>query len=293
MKKACLSEFKRVIKKTSPDIIHAHDMGASFFASLACKSIPLISHIHNNSFDSRGISPKAIAYLFATKKSRHIFWVSDSAFNGYRFHQLLTKKSSVLYNIIDIDALYRKMEEDTASYSYDIVYVGRLTYPKNPKRLMQVCSKVCRILPQVKIAIVGTGELESETKELCRELNITDNIEFLGFKKNPLKILKDSKAMIMTSLWEGLPMCALEALSLGVPVVSTPTDGLCAIIKNGENGFLSEDDNVLAQKLAQLVIYDNLHENMQNNALTSAKRLMNAESYKKRLLSTYLSIKNK
>lgn len=43
--------------------------------------------------------------------------------------------------------------------------------------------------------------------------------------------------MIMTSLWEGTPMCALEALAMGIPIVSTPVDGLCDLIENGKNGF--------------------------------------------------------
>ena len=40
-------------------------------------------------------------------------------------------------------------------------------------------------------------------------------------------MLHDSKVMLMTSLWEGTPMCAVEAMALGVPIVTTPTDGLC------------------------------------------------------------------
>jgi len=287
MQNNCFREFRRVIKEFSPDIIHAHDMGASFFASMVCGKIPMISHIHNNNFDSRGVSPKAVAYMLAAKKANHIFYVSDSAFKGYCFHELFRKKSSVLYNIIDIDALYKKAKDDNSSYSYDFVYVGRLSYPKNPQRLMNVCSKVCEILPEVKIAVVGTGELENETKELCRKLNISDNIEFLGYRNNPFKILKDSKAMIMTSRWEGTPMCALEALSLGVPIVSTPTDGLCTIVQNKKNGFLSEDDDVLAQKLVQIITDSNLHKNMHEHAMATAKRLMDIDSYKKKILEIY------
>ena len=133
-------EIKRVLKEQKPDIIHAHDMRASFIASCVCGKIPLISHIHNNAYDSRTISFKSIAYSKAAAKAKHIFWVSQSSFDGYAFHKMFACKSSVLYNVIDIGNLLAKAESDPAQYPYDVVYLGRLTYPKNPHRLLDVCS---------------------------------------------------------------------------------------------------------------------------------------------------------
>ena len=244
-------EVKRVINEQKPDIIHAHDMRASFVAACACGKKTLISHVHNNNFDSRGLSLKSIAYFFAAKKAKHIFWVSQSSFDGYAFHKHFDKKSTILYNIIDVDALYQKMNQDVCSYDYDVTYLGRLTYQKNPQRLIQVFERVVQKLPSVKICVVGTGELEEETKELCKQLNLQNNVHFLGFQSNPLKILHDSKVMIMTSRWEGTPMCALEAMALGVPIVSTPVDGLKDLVINDKNGYLSNDDEELASKIVE------------------------------------------
>ena len=132
VKKLSVKEIRRIIKDQEPDVIHAHDMRASFISARACGKIPLVSHIHNNAFDSRGVSLKSLAFYYAAKKAKHIFWVSWSAFEGYKFHSKLKDKSEVLHNVIDIDALYRKMEEDKNNYDYDVIYLGRLTYPKNP-----------------------------------------------------------------------------------------------------------------------------------------------------------------
>lgn len=74
-------------------------------------------------------------------------------------------------------------------------------------------------------------------KELCHRLALENSVSFLGFQKKPLKMLQDAKCMLMTSRWEGLPMSALEAMALGVPLVCTPTDGLNALITEGETGF--------------------------------------------------------
>ena len=119
------AELLRVIAEVRPDVVHAHDMRASFVSALACKKIPLISHIHNNAFDSRGLSPKSLAFLYAAKKAKHIFWVSESAMSGYAFKKSVEKKSDVLCNIISIDALYKKMKSDEQEYSYDLAYVGK------------------------------------------------------------------------------------------------------------------------------------------------------------------------
>lgn len=280
-------EIARVIKEEKPDIIHAHDMRASFVCALACKKIPLISHIHNNAFDSRGLSPKSIAYTFATKKAKHIFWVSKSAYEGYKFHNSVAKKSQVLYNVISIDDLYARMESDKNEYDYDVAYVGRLTYPKNPQRLMNVVSKLRELKPDVKIAVVGSGDEEEETHALCREYGLEGNVDFLGFRNNPLKILHSSKVMIMVSRWEGTPMCALEAMALGVPIVSTPVDGLKDLVIPGENGYLEADDDQLARRLLEIINDADLREKMSENTFEKAKKINDIENYRTQLLNQY------
>lgn len=289
IKELSVEEVKRVIKEQKPDIIHAHDMRASFYAALACGKIPLISHIHNNAFDSRGLSAKSIAYIYAAKKAKHIFWVSQSSFDGYAFHKFFRKKSTVLYNIIDIDALYEKMKLDENVYNYDVIYVGRLTPQKNPQRLMAVLQKVCINCPNVRIAIVGTGELEEETKKLCNELNLQNNVQFLGFRSNPLKMLHDSKVMVMTSRWEGTPMCALEAMALGVPIVSTPVDGLKDLVINGENGCLSNDDQKLSSEILKIINDQTLHDKYSNYIKAQAVEINDIERYKKIIIDVYRS----
>ena len=234
--------LKPVIDAEKPDLIHAHDMRAGFVCALCCGDIPLISHIHNNAYDARGLSPKSVAYLLAGFKAKHILWVSRSAYEGYLFHKLFAKKSSVLYNIIDAQGIQEKLAADENTYSFDLIYLGRLTYQKDPQRLVRLCAKLKERKPDLKAAIVGTGELEEECKALCKDLGIAENVQFLGLQSNPIKMVHDSRALILTSRWEGTPMCALEAMALGTPVVSTPSDGMKDLIENGVEGYLCETD---------------------------------------------------
>ena len=287
MEKMCTSELKRVIAEQKPDLIHAHDMRASFFAALCCGKIPLVSHIHNNAYDARGLSPKTIAYLLAGFKAKHILWVSNSSYEGYAFHKLFAQKSSVLYNIIDTEVIFDKKAQDKNTYDYDMIYVGRLTFQKDPQRLMRLCARLKESKPDLKVAIVGTGELEAEVKQLCEDLDITENVHFLGFQSNPIKMIHDSKAMILTSRWEGTPMCALEAMALGTPVVSTPSDGMKDLIDDGINGYLTDNDAIMAEKLLAIMNDADHRNSMGQQAQNKFNQINDAPKYKQAIYDCY------
>lgn len=267
------------IKRINPDIIHAHDMHACFKASLCCGGRKLVCHIHNNNIDSRKLTIKTALFYFAAKRATHIIWVSDSSYESFYFRDCFKTKSSILYNIIDIQDLYRKMQLDKKTYNYDVVFLGRLSEPKNPERLIRVFSKIRSIKPDIKLAIVGTGELEEQVKKMISENDLYKNLDFLGYQTNPYKILHDSKVMLMTSIWEGTPMCSLEAMSLGVPIVSTPTDGICRVVKQGVTGFLSDEDDELVNKCLEIINNPEKRLVMSRSSSARATELMNTESY--------------
>ena len=289
MEKMSTAELKRVIAQEKPDLIHAHDMRASFFSALCCGKIPLVSHIHNNAYDARGLSPKTIAYLLAGFKAKHILWVSNSSYEGYAFHKLFAKKSSVLYNIIDTEVIFDKKAQDENTYDYDMIYVGRLTFQKDPQRLMRLCARLKESKSDLKVAIVGTGELEEELKALCEELKITEQVHFLGFQSNPIKMVHDSKAMILTSRWEGTPMCALEAMALGTPVVSTPSDGMTDLLDDGVNGYLTDDDAVMAERLLRIMNDPEHRTFLGENAKKKFHEINDAPKYRQAIYDCYRS----
>lgn len=287
MKTMSVSELSRVIREQKPDLIHAHDMRAGFFSALCCGKIPLVSHIHNNAYDARGLSLKTVGYLLAGFRAKHIFWVSQSSFDGYAFHKLFARKSSVLYNVIDTDEIYTKLSQDSNTYDYDLIYVGRLTYQKNPQRLLRLCARLKQDKPDLKVAIVGTGELEEELKALCKELNLEDTVHFLGFQPNPIKMVAGSKAMILTSRWEGTPMCALEAMALGTPVVSTPSDGMKDLLTDGVSGYLTESDEQMAVDLLKIFTQPEHRQLLVENARKKFDSLNDGEAYKRAIRTAY------
>ena len=106
---------------------------------------------------------------------------------------------------------------------------------------------------------------------------------------NPYKVLKCAKSLVMTSRWEGLPMCALEALSLGVPIISTPTDGLRELIRNDETGYLSSSNRVLANKVVELLTDDQKQKTLSNNCKQKSSVINNRQKYAKAIIAQYES----
>ncbi len=287
-------QVKKVIEEYKPDLIHAHDMRASYVASKAKGNVPLISHVHNNSYKSRKISFKSVGFYFAAKKAKRVIWVSESARDGYDFRKKLANKSEVIHNVIDADIIYNKANADLAVYDFDLVFLGRLTYEKNPERLIQIVRLVCDRKRDLKVAIVGSGELDEQVKLLAEQLGIEENITFFGFKANPYKILQSSKVMLLSSRWEGLPMCVLEAMCLGVPVVSTKTDGVKNVVLNGENGYLSDDDEQLVEGIYQLVTDQKKRKEFSEKAKKRFCQINNIANYKSQLEEIYdNALKNK
>ena len=280
-------ELKAVIDREKPDIIHAHDMRASFVSALCCGNIPLVAHIHNNAFDARGLSPKSVAYLLAGCKAKHIIWVSDNAFNGYKFHSLFRKKSIVLKNILGTKQIFARKAQDPNTYDFDVIYVGRLTYPKDPERLVRVCEIMKREKPDVKFGVVGTGEMEDTVKALAKELNVEDNMEFLGYQVNPMKMVSDSKAMLLTSRWEGIPMCALEAMALGTPVVSTPVGDMGDLVDSGVTGYLCAGDEELAKSLLKIVNDPAHREELSEATLEKFAKINDENAYREAIARLY------
>ncbi|MGL4228610.1 MAG: glycosyltransferase, partial [Tannerellaceae bacterium] len=264
-----------------------HDVKASIYAAMLSSKYKVISHMHVNNANMSKVSLKSIIYRLSSFCYSHIFWVSSSAFNSYIFKDQLSSKSSILYNIIDKDDLLTRISLDSNTYIYDIVYVGRITYQKHPERLINLVKLIKNSFPNLKVAIVGTGDLMQRTRDLAEEEDLSDTIDFFGFMKNPTKILKTSKLLIMTSRFEGTPMVALEAMCLGVPIVSTPTDGMVDLIENGINGFLSDNDSDLAQGCLTIIKDDLFRKQLSQATIEKYNNYCNKDAYMEALSVIY------
>lgn len=285
-----VKNVKNAIKSFNPDIVHAHDIRASIMAAICCdKKVKIISHIHCNHENMRKINLKTIFYNMVCFKFSDIIWVSQSAFDNYIFKNKVIGKSIVLYNVINADEIYEKIDNDKNEYDkYDLMYLGRLTYSKNPERLIEIIRDIKKIKKDVRIAIVGSGNLEEKVKNLVKEYELQDNVKLLGYLVNPYKVLKSSKILILTSRYEGTPMVALEAIAMGKPIVTTPTDGMVDVVVDGETGYISNDNSELEEKIVSLLNDDEKYNKMIENIKKRNGEVNDINKYIRNIQDIYL-----
>ncbi len=288
MKSMTLSEVRRIIDEQKPDIIHAHDRSASILAAITCKRIPIVVHMHVNNNKGFKCFVKNCIWTAMSHKYKYIFWVSNSAFENFQFHKFVKAKSQILYNVIDKGALYNRVAHDKNEYNYSVVYVGRLSYQKNPERLMHIFKEVCERKPDVRIAVVGDGDYSGYVVKFIARNHIGGCIDYLGYKDNPLKIVHDSRVLVMTSRFEGMPMIAIEAQILGIPVVSTPVDGMKEIIIDGQNGFLSNNDDELVHAIIELITNVKVQRSMAMHSREMSRRYSDVEEFGRSIYLAYL-----
>ena len=291
IEKVCRREIQRVIAEVSPNLVHAHDVRASIVCAMAAGAasgnrLPVISHIHA-CFDSMTkISAKSLSYLLFSGSFKKIFWVSESSLKHYAFSGMVKGKSQILYNVIDPEKLKQRLEEDTASYGYDVVFLGRFTDQKNPKRIVGILECLQKQL-QFRAAMIGDGELYSSIQQMVQEKGLEQVIALPGYQSNPYKALASAKAFLMASRYEGTPMSVLEAMALGVPVVSTATDGIADVVKSGVTGYLEETDEKLAERLKELLTDPKKQKSMSEASKKQFAQICDLKKYRQTLDTVY------
>ena len=287
MERFDVAQVRRLIRREKPDLVQAHDMLSSVVCAAACGKTPLVCHIHNNNFNSRKLNPKTLLFYPAAKKAKHIFWVSPSAMDSFYFQKAVAVKSSVLRNVIDPAALRQRAEKAELRGHSNVVFLGRMSEPKNPLRLLKVLELLSRLVPQLDARVIGSGELEEDVRGAWEASPAKEHIQLLGYQSNAYGLLKDTDLMLMTSLWEGTPMCALEAMALGVPIVSTPVDGLKDLVEPGQTGFLEESDEALARRCAQIIGDPALRQRLSERTYQKAEKLLDLNAYRQQLRDAY------
>jgi glycosyltransferase involved in cell wall biosynthesis len=117
--------------------------------------------------------------------------------------------------------------------------VGRLTREKDFSTLIQAFSAVRKVF-RCRLLILGEGRERTDLEQLVHDLNVDGDVSMPGFVNNPYKYMSHSSLFVLSSVWEGLPTVLIEALALGVPVVSTDCEsGPREILKNGLLGTLT------------------------------------------------------
>ncbi len=169
----------------------------------------------------------------------------DTADDILKHIRISRKKVKVINNPIVNDHIFVKGDEAIGNKRFEklskplIIAVGSLTYQKNYEFLVKSFKQVSVSIPDANLVILGKGHLEDNILQLCKKLDIEQRVHLLGFVKNPYKYMKHSDLFVLSSRFEGFGNVIVEALAMGLPVVSTNCPGgPHEILDNGKYGTL-------------------------------------------------------
>lgn len=133
--------------------------------------------------------------------------------------------------------------------------VGRMHRQKGFTYLLAALPAIKAQFPQVKLLLVGDGELRSALEAQTAQLNLQDSVIFTGTRTDVPTLLKALDLFVLPSLWEGLPNVILEAMAIGLPVVATAVGGTPELVVDGSTGCLAPPNNpaALAKAIGDLL----------------------------------------
>ncbi|HNQ35934.1 MAG TPA: glycosyltransferase, partial [bacterium] len=133
--------------------------------------------------------------------------------------------------------------------------VGNLRTPKGYQYLLPAFREVYAGHANLRLVIAGEGPLRKDLVSFAQHLGLSSVVSLPGFHKNLRFFYSALDLFVMPSLWEGMPVALLEAMSYGLPVIATSVSGIPEVVRDGQEGFLVEPANPqqIAERLLQLV----------------------------------------
>ncbi len=239
---------------------HACDLAISFWFQIGLFAM-IISKFQGFKviYSERG-DPGDIEYTGVTGIVRDLFF---SGFDGFVFQtkgardyfsEKIKKKSRVIHNAITIDLDNTSTKVEKKNY---IIAMGRLHRQKNFQLLIDAFNQVESDIDDYKLIIYGEGELRSDLQEQIDHYGLSERIILAGNTDNPCQKMLEGKMFVLSSDFEGMPNVLMEAMALGMPVVSTDCSpgGAAELIENGVNGLLvpCNNTNLLAAAIRQII----------------------------------------
>ena len=186
------------------------------------------------------------------------------------------KKIVVLYdsviNIREVNDQKNDLLSGEIRKSNYLLAIGRLTKQKNFDLLINAFYRFHKINNNYKLLIIGEGEEKKKIISRINQLKLEHKIILLGFKQNVYKYLKNSKAFILSSLWEEMGFVIIEAASCNTLIISSNCpNGPSEFLNNGEAGYLFNNNSV-NDLVQNLIKFDRDEKSIKYNKILLAKK---------------------
>jgi exopolysaccharide biosynthesis polyprenyl glycosylphosphotransferase len=278
-----VADLRRMMVDGKYDIVHTHSSVAGVVGRLAALAagIPVIlHHVHGWGLHDGMSTWMRKLYLtleqICAKFTDRIITVSEPDIQKGLNQGIGTKdKFTLINNGIDLQKFRQEVDDKQVRLKLGldpesklVGMVGRLDEQKNPLDLIKAAAIVTKSYPKVQFLIIGDGSLRPDCEQLITELNLKDKFFLLGFRNDVPRILPIVTITAMSSLWEGLPLAFLEAMSAGKPIVANDIDGASDVVINGETGFLvpPRQPQAMAERILTLLKDETLCNEMGQTA---------------------------
>lgn len=262
---ALASKLVDVVKYEKLDLLHVHYAIPHASAALMAKNIlateginiPFITTLHGTDITLVGKDPSFGPVIrFSINASDAVTAVSESLKRDTDSIFRISKDIEVIPNFIkiceynlDVNKCQRKQFAPNGEKI--LIHVSNFRKVKRVEDVLLVFDKIRNQIP-VKLILVGDGPERSNIEKLCRELQTCTDIISLGKINDPKEVLGIADLFLLPSETESFGLAALEAMAMGVPVISTNTGGLPEVNVQGKTGFMSDVgdiDNMAANAL--------------------------------------------
>ncbi|CCV65136.1 Glycosyl transferase, group 1 [Paracholeplasma brassicae] len=283
-------QFKRLIKATQYELVHAHTPMGGIFVRMAFRKtrVPVFYTAHGFHFLKGGSKLSWLLYYpverWLSRYTNEIITINDEDYQIAK--KKFNKKCHVTYVPgVGVDLLQYQDISDTKKKEvrsslglkdddFLLVYVAEQTVGKNQMFLIDMMYQLKGKYPNMKLLLIGYGKEATNHKEKIKAFDLEDTVLQLGFRYDIVELTSIADLIVSASLREGLPKALLEALSIGKPMLVTNIRGNKDIVINGFNGCLYEPNDASNFKSYLDLMYHNkeLLEQFSTNSKQHAKK---------------------
>lgn len=262
-------ELRKCFNRIKPDIIISFLPEASFLTVYANrkKYKLIISDRNDPNHEYQTFIYKELVRILYPKADGYVFQTFDAKNYFNNIIDFKKKKYEIIVNPVNEKFINYPISK---SKEKKIVSVGRLTEQKNIDLLIDSFSDIEKDFPEYTLTIYGDGNMREHLSNKIKSLNLENKIAMPGIVNNIQENIIDASLFVMPSDYEGIPNALIEAMTLGLPVISTdcPCGGPRMFIENEKNGFLIPvgSRKELANTMKKVLSDDNLKNRIGKNA---------------------------
>ncbi|MHC0441663.1 N-acetyl-alpha-D-glucosaminyl L-malate synthase BshA [Flavobacterium sp. 3-210] len=285
---ALSSKLVDMVKLYKIEVLHVHYAIPHAYAGYMAKqmlknegiNLPMITTLHGTDITLVGNHPfYKPAVTFSINKSDYVTSVSQSLKDDTLKLFKIKNKIKVIPNFIELDKVVKDPDAPCHRYVMAkeneriITHISNFRKVKRIPDIIKIFYNIQKEMP-AKLMMVGDGPEKEKAEVLCMELGIYDKVIFFGNSNEIDKILCMTDLFLLPSETESFGLAALEAMALGVPVISSNSGGLPEVNFDGVSGYLSNVGNVdeMAANAIKILKDDATLKEFKKNALEVAKK---------------------